>query len=158
MSVSNKLYVSFTLHVLAIFFVLLRSLWLLFCPYWWFFSFCYQIVAVLNNHHESLAWLDEKSRYIFFAFLLSVCCLSANCLSAFDRVEWLFLSTFVISLTTLHINFPTYFQANAPGNSVSQEGNELPRSILSSKARWKIFTQACVNFHIFLLAVGNELM
>ncbi len=22
----------------------------------------YQIVAVLNNHHESLAWLDEKSR------------------------------------------------------------------------------------------------
>jgi hypothetical protein len=23
-----------------------------------------QIVAVLNNHHDSLAWLDEKSRYL----------------------------------------------------------------------------------------------
>jgi hypothetical protein len=29
-----------------------------------FISFyLHQIVAVLNNHHDSLAWLDEKSRY-----------------------------------------------------------------------------------------------
>ena len=56
--------------------VLLRSLWLLFCPYWRLFSFCDQIVAVLNNHHESLAWLDEKSRYIFLLFY----CLPAVCL------------------------------------------------------------------------------
>jgi len=37
------------------------------------FSCTTQIVAVLNNHHESLAWLDEKSRYNTAKFCVLFC-------------------------------------------------------------------------------------
>ncbi len=30
---------------------------------------CFQIVAVLNSHHESLSWLDDKSRYLALYFV-----------------------------------------------------------------------------------------
>jgi hypothetical protein len=38
-----------------------------------FFSHTSQIVAVLNNHHDSLAWLDEKSRYFYTRVSFDMC-------------------------------------------------------------------------------------
>jgi hypothetical protein len=39
-----------------------------------------QIVAVLNNHHDSLAWLDEKSRYFTPRAATTRCCGAADVL------------------------------------------------------------------------------
>lgn len=36
-------------------------------------------MAVLNNHHESLAWLDEKSRYDAEQYFCVSICVAALC-------------------------------------------------------------------------------
>jgi uncharacterized protein YutE (UPF0331/DUF86 family) len=48
-----------------------------------FFSHTSQIVAVLNNHHDSLAWLDEKSRYaVRYIICAGMQCASSVCCDA----------------------------------------------------------------------------
>jgi len=75
------------------------------------FSCTTQIVAVLNNHHESLAWLDEKSRYNTAKFCVLFC-----------DLEFVYPTTLC-----------PFWQANAPRDCAGEEGNELPHRLLINR-------------------------